>query len=258
MNLTKRQKIVISTIFISINLLVTFLVGPELRLKSMLTLLVLTYLLSLWSLWEGLTPIKAFVLLTLPAMYAFAMSSAYFVLPIRWLTRLPVIIFFGFSFYLLLLSQNIFNVASIRTIPLYRAASTVSFVATIFTALVAYTVIYTLRWLFLWNGLAAAAVSFPLILQNIWSVEMEDKVSAPALMQGLVISLIIGEIAVAFSFWPMQPLTWAIALVTTLYVILGIFLQYLRKRLSGEEVRVYLLVGGIIWSAIFLFTSWTG
>ena len=133
-NLTKRQKIIVTTVILTLGLLSTQLVDFNLRFRFIGGLGVLAYILSLWALWEGLNLTKAIVLMILPTFFTVAVSSFYFLLPVRWLTRLPVAFVFGLLFYLLLLSQNVFNVAAIRTIPLYRAASTAAFLFTLLSA----------------------------------------------------------------------------------------------------------------------------
>ena len=110
----------------------------------------------------------------LPVMFTLAVATFYFLLPIRWLTRLPETLIFGFLFYSLLLAQNVFNVASMRTIPLYRAASTVSFLFTLVTAFLLYNVAFALQLPFYWNGVIIALITFPLILQHLWTFKMES------------------------------------------------------------------------------------
>ena len=134
LHLNKRQKIIISAGILTIGLLSTQLVDFNLRFNFIGGLFLLSYALSVWALWEGLNLTKALVLMILPTFFTVALASFYFLLPVRWLTRLPIAFAFGLMFYLLLLAQNVFNVASLRTIPLYRAASTASFLFTLLSA----------------------------------------------------------------------------------------------------------------------------
>lgn len=256
-DLNKRQKIIITSVILTIGLLSTQLINFNLRFRFMLGLALLSYILSLWSLWTGLNKTKAVILMILPTLYTLAVASFYFLLPVRWLTRLPVAAFFGLSFYLLLLSQNVFNVAAIRTIPLYRAASTAAFLFTLITAFFLYNVIHAFNLLFLWNGLLVATLSFPLILQILWSTTMEERVSGSSIMTSFILSLSLGELALAFSFWPMATPIWSLALASSLYVLLGIQTASLRNRLSSRVVGEYLSIGGLVLLVSFLTTSWT-
>ncbi len=257
-SLNKRQKIILTSILLTVGLLSTQLVDFNLRFRFIAGLGILAYLLSLWALWEGINQYKAVMLLILPTLFTLAIASSYFLLPIRWLTRLPFAIFYGLLFYLLLLSQNVFNVASIRTIPLHRAASTAAFVTTIFTAVVVYDVIRTLDLNFPWNGLIVFCISFLLISQVLWSIKMEDKLSVEIIAQSFILALILGEFAIVFSFWPLFHAVWAIMLGVALYVLLGITTYYLQGRLKPGDVKWYLVMGSLIWIIGFIVTPWIG
>ncbi len=256
--LNKRQKIIIAAVLITIGLLSTQTVSLFfLRYRFLMGLAVIAYLLSLWALWEGMTKLKMVVLLILPTLFAVAVASFYFLLPVRWLTRLPVAIIFGFSFYSLLLAQNVFNVAAERTIPLYRAAVTVSFLFTLVTAFFLFNVVFALRMPFYINSLVIFLISIPLILQVFWSVDME-KINSQIIVYTLILSLIMAELALVFSFWPIVPTMWSLAMSTMLYVLIGICTQFLRERLTPRIVGEYLAVGGGVLIFAVLTTSWAG
>jgi len=257
-NLNKRQKIILSSILLTIGLLSTQLVDFNLRFKFIGGLAVLSYMLSVWSLLEGLNLTKAVVLMILPTFFTIAISSFYFLLPVRWLTRLPVAFGFGLIFYLILLAQNVFNVASLRTIPLYRAASTASFLFTLLSAFFLFNVLYAFNLLFLWNGVGVFAVSFPLILQVLWSLNMEDRVSTAIVVQSLILSLVLGEIALSFSFWPTPNTIWPLILSSSMYVLLGLTTSVLRGRVNRRVVWEYLGIGVAVLVIGYATTSWTG
>lgn len=257
LELTKRQKIIIVSVILSLGLLSTQLVPFYLTYRFIAGLALLAYLLSVWALWEGLNKLKAVILMILPTLFTLAVASYYFLLPVRWLTRLPVTIIFGLTFYTMLLSQNIFNVSSIRTIPLYRVASTVSLVLTILTASLLLIVIYSLKLPFYWNGLAVFALCFPLILQNIWSIEMEG-VSGFILIYSAILSLVVGELGMVLSFWPISKELASVMVTSALYITLGISTHALRDRLSRGVVWEYLGWGILILIVALTTTSWSG
>lgn len=257
-NLNKRQKIVISSVLLTIGLLSTQLVNFDLRFRFLGGLTVLTYILSFWSLKEGINITKAFTLMILPTLFTLGVASFYFLLPVRWLTRLPVAVLFGLTFYLLLLAQNVFNVASLRTIPLYRAASTASFLFTLLAAFFLYHVIFAFNLLFLWNGVVVFLVSFPLILQVLWSIQMEDKISGATAAQSFVLSLVLGELALSLSFWPSSATIWALSLSSAMYVLLGLTTQSLRSRLVRRVGWEYTAIGFAMLIVTFFTTAWAG
>ncbi len=258
LNLNKRHKIIVSSVILTIGLLSTQLVDFNLRFRFLAGLSVLAYILSLWSLWEGLNMTKAVVVLILPTAFTAAVASFYFLLPVRWLTRLPVAVLFGLMFYLLLLAQNVFNVASLRTIPLYRAASTASFLFTLLSAFFIYHVIFAFNLLFLWNGLAVFVISFLLVLQMLWTIAMEDRIRSAIVVQSFVLSLILGELALSFSFWPSATTIRSLSLSSVMYLLLGLTTQTLRGRINRRVVWEYLGIGVAVLLVSFVTTSWTG
>lgn len=258
LNLNKRQKIVITSFLLTIGLLSTQLVNFDLRFRFLGGLAVMAYILSLWSLQEGINMTKAFILMVLPTLFAVAVASFYFLLPVRWLTRLPVAVLFGLTFYLLLLAQNVFNVASLRTIPLYRAASTASFLFTLLAAFFIYHVIFAFNLLFVWNGVVVFLVSFPLILQVLWTIAMEDRLSGGVVIQSFILSLVLGEIALSFSFWPSAATIWALSLSSAMYVLLGLTTQFLRGKLNRRVGWEYIGIGVLMLIISFFTTTWAG
>jgi len=255
---SKREKIIAASAILSLGLLLSTQYVPfYLTGRYIAGLVLLTYFLSLWALWEGIDKTKAFVLFILPVMFVAAVASFYFLLPIRWLTRIPMAIIFGLSFYGLLLSQNVFNVASERTIPLYRAASTVGFLFTLITAYLINNVIFSLELSFLFNFLAIFATSFLLMLQIFWSISME-KITAIILVYSLAVALILGQVALALSFWPIVPTLASMVVSSAMYVMVGIAVQSFREKLTREAVLEYLGVGVVVFLVAYFSTSWIG
>lgn len=253
----KRHKIILVSVILSVGLLSTQLVPFYLTYRFIVGLALLSFILSVWALWEGLNSLKAIILMILPTAFTLAVGSYYFLLPVRWLTRLPVAFAFGLVFYTLLLSQNVFNVASIRTIPLYRVASTTVFVLTLITAYMLFNVVFSLNLFFVWNGLAVFLISFPLILQVIWSLDMEG-LTGFILVCSVVLALIISEMAIALSFWPIAKPMSSLIISTGLYVTLGIATHTLKERITKVDVWQFLGWGLGVFLIAVLTTSWTG
>lgn len=258
--LNKRQKIVVTSIIVTLGfILVTQPVNVLFKRYYLVAILGgLAYFLSLISLWKGMSKSKAILLFILPVFYVVAFLGFYFLFKyVRWLTRLPAALFFGISFYWLILSQNILNVASDRAIPLYRAASTANFVYTIFTFILLVGIIFSLNLPFFWNGLLVAIISFPLSIQSLWSIKME-KLSSQIIVYAAVLSLILGESALALSFWPQAPLVNALYVNSINYIFLGILSEYLRDKLRKRVIFEYSQIGGGLMLIIFLLTNFFG
>jgi hypothetical protein len=254
--LNKREKIIISSFLITFAFL--FITqGANIVFKRyylVLIITVLAFILPLWSLKTGISKTKFLTLFILPVFYCTLLTGFYFLFSeIRWLTRLPIAIFLGLSTYSLILTQNVFNVSSDRNIPLYRAASAVNFIFTIFTAFLLFIAIFSLDMPFYLNGVVVFLFNLPLILQILWTVKVEN-ITSQMFAYSAIASLIVGECAVALSFWSAPPAVKALLLDAINYVILGIIIEFLNDRISKRTVLEYSGVGVGVFFFIIMFT----
>jgi len=219
---------------------------------------VVCYLLSAWSLYEGLEGIEWFTVLVLPVIFTIGVGFFGFLLPASWLTKIFLIILYGLSIYILLLVGNIFSVAAIRTIQLLRSAHAVGFLFTLVTSFFLYDIIFSFRFSFWLNFLLVVIASFPLIIQGLWSINLEKEISFKLWLYSFALSLVQGEMVIAFSFWPVTVAVGSLALVTSLYISLGLAQQDLSQRLFSKTINEYFRVGAIVFLVIFFTTHWGG
>ena len=255
--LSKRQKIILTTIIVSIAFLFTTQQNVVLFRKYhyIASLGILTYILCFWSMLKGMNKTKAVMVLILPLFYVLSIVGFYFLFQqVRWLTRIPVMIFFGLSFYCLVLAQNVFHVASDRAIPLYRAATTANFVYTILTLILLHNIIFSFNLPFYWNGVLIFVLSLPLVMQSLWAIKIEN-LTSHIVVYAAVISLIMAEAGMTLSFWSASPLVLSLFVNSISYALLGIVLELLKDRANKRTVIEYAGVGGILFCVIFFITT---
>lgn len=257
-DISKRQKFIISAIFLSIGLLAIQLANVSWRYQAIFGLTILTYLLSAWALREGVSGIEWLTVLILPTLFTAGVGLFYFLLPASWLARLPVAALYGLGLYALLLTENIFSVATIRNIQLLRAAHAVGFLLTLLTAFFLYNTILSFRFSFWLNFIFVFLASLPLFIQGLWSVKLEEKISGQIWFYSLALSLMVAEGALALSFWPVTVSADSLALITIMYVVLGLTQHYLSQRLFRRTINEYLTVGIIVLAVILITTHWGG
>lgn len=254
---SKRQLFVFSTIFLVLILLATQLISVQYRYPATLIVVLASFVFSAFCLREDLSRHEWLTLLILPTMFTLAVSYFYFLLPVRWITRLPVAVFYGIGFYALLLTENIFNVAGERTIQLIRAAQTVGFYLTIVTSFLLFYLVMSLNLPFYANGLTFFVVSLLLFVQHLWSVELTEHVERKTWTFSLVLALLMGEIGLTLSFWPLKTLTAGLMLTSLFYALLGLAGYHLQERLLRRVAFEFVIVPLIIFLIAFLTTSWT-
>lgn len=255
--LSKRQKIILSTVLIAIGYLIITHQNIVLFRKYhyIAIFIFLSYLLSLWSLLNGMNKTKAIMVFILPVYFVVVMVGFYFLFEqIRWLTRIPAAIFFCLAFYWLMLTQNVFHVAHDRAIPLYRAALTANFVYTIFTMILMLSIIFSFNLPFYWNGALIFGASLPLLMQSLWVVKI-GPLSTHVVVYSAVISLILSETAMALSFWPASPLVLSLYINSVTYALLGIVTDILKERSSRRVITEYVTAGGVLFVVILFLTS---
>ncbi|HUV43058.1 MAG TPA: hypothetical protein VMY36_04130 [Patescibacteria group bacterium] len=256
--ISKRQRFIISAFLLSIGLLAIQFANISWRYQAIFGLTVLTYILSAWSLREGLNGIEWLTVLILPTLFTGGVGLFYFLLPSSWLTRLPVAFLYGLGLYVLLLTENIFAVAAIRNIQLLRAAHAVGFLLTLLTGFFLYNTILSFRFSFWLNFVLVFIASLPLIIQGLWSINLEEKISQQIWFYSVALSLIIAEGALALSFWPVTVSASSLALITIMYVVLGLTQHHLSQHLFKKTINEYLLVGIVVLAVIILTTQWGG
>lgn len=242
----RRERFVVASIFLSLGLFIVQLVDLEYRVWAVVALGFVSYLLSAWALFEDLQPFEWFTVLPFPVFYAISVGFFYFLLPTNFVSRLLVLTIFGVGMYALFLTSNIFSVAKGKAIQLIHAAHAVGLLFTLFTSLLLTNTVFSLHLPFYLNGLAVACIHFPLILMSLWSVKLEQKISREILVLSGMLTLILTELGIGLSFYPISIWNMALLTMAILYIGLGILQNYLRGILFSNAIREYSLVAGLV------------
>jgi len=256
--ISKRQKFILTSLVLTLGLAGIEVSGISWRYQAIVLLAVVCWFLSAWGLKEGLEGIEWLTVLILPPIFTLTLGFFNFLLLNNLFVKSLVVVSYGIGIYILLLVGNIFSVAAIRTIQLLRSAQAVSFLFTLVISFFLYDIIFSFRLPFWENFLLVTAASFPLVFQNLWGVNLEKEISLKIWLYALILSFVQGEMAVAFSFWPLSVATGSLALVTVLYITVGLVQQELALKLFPKTISEYLRVGIIVFLVIFLTTYWGG
>jgi hypothetical protein len=258
LSITKRQQFVIVTGILAFGLTITQLAPEDWRYPAAGALSLLAYIFSAWAMRDDLRKVEWLSLLTLPTLFTAAVSLFYFLLPARWLTRVPVVGLYAVGMYALLLTENIYNVAVDRTIALLRAAHSVGFLLTIITYFLLVQTILAFRFPFFLNALLVGLVSFALVFQSLWAVVLENPVSRRVWVITTVIAIVLAETVWAFSFWPTQSTLTVLFLTTSFYGMVGMAQQYLVEKLYKKTVIEFFSLTAIVFLIVLFATRWRG
>lgn len=254
--ITKRQKFILTSLFLTVVLITSQTVSESWRYQIIGFLTMATIFLAVFSLWGELSGVKYFLLLLLPAYFVAGASLFYFLLPVRWLTRLPFAIVFGVSVYLLMLTANIYNVAAIRTIALLRAANAVGLLFSLLSTFFLTNVLFSLHLPFYFIFSGVWFIMMPLYLTGLWANELEDFISKRVFLYATVFTLLSAEVALALSFWPIVPINMALVMATIMYVLLALSQFHFSGRLKQRTIFEYLSVSAVVFFVIMIVTRW--
>lgn len=257
-SLTKRQQFIVVTLFLTAGLVLTQLSGGELRYPLVAVLSALTYGLAALVLREDLKKVEWLTLLTLPTLFTAAVATFYFLLPVRWLTRIPVAALYAIGMYGLLLTENIYNVAANRTIALLRAAQSVGFLLTLVTFFLLVQTVLAFRLPGILNAFLCGAIAWFLIIQSLWAMELDVRIGKRVWQLSAALSLAIAEITWGLSLWPVKTTLLALFLTTFLYSTTGMAQQYVADRLYKRTVIEFFSVTFFVLCIVLLTTRWRG
>lgn len=257
--LTKRRKFFLVSLIVGLGLFIVQGLSGEKRFSALAILGGVTYVLSAWSLFRDLGGIEWLTCLFLPSLFPIAVGLFYFLLPQLMVVRLIIVGIFIISMYALLLTANIFSVASIRTIQLLRAARAIGFLFTVVTATFLYHLLLSFKLHFWWNGLITAVISWLLFVQSLWSLELSDKgISRRVLAYSLGGSLVMLELAVVVSFLPVEVALGSLFLAMAVYVLLGLMYHSLEEKLFKKTMNEYIFFAflGLIMIVVTSIVGW--
>ncbi len=253
---SKRQQFVIITAILTGTMMMTQMVSLDFRYPMVLVLALVSYFLCAFALRDDLKGHEWITLLTLPSLFTAAVAVFYFLLPTRWLTRLPIAVLYAIGMYALLLTENIYNVAVARTIALLRAAHSVGFLLTLTTYFLLVQTILAYRFPAGVNAILVGVVSYPLTMQILWAITLENGIGKSVKDLSLIVALVSMEIALIFSLWPVRTTLLALFLTTSFYGLVGMAQQYLSERLYMRTVWEFFGVVLIVLGILLLTVNW--
>lgn len=252
----KRERFAIQTIALTAGILTTQLIWEDFRYTTVLALSAFTYGFTAWSLREDIKKMEWLFLFILPVFFTASVSLFYFLLPGRWISRLLIMVIFAVGMYAILLVENIYNVAAIRTIQLLRAAQSIGLLITLVTIFLFSNIIYSLRMDYWINMLLVIPVIFLLSLQSLWSINLEDRISFKLCLYSFIITLIIGELSHSLSFWPVTISAYALFITSGYYTLTGVVQQHLQEKLFRNTYKEYIFVLIFTFVLLLMTSKW--
>jgi len=126
------------------------------------------------------------------------------------------------------------------------------------TAFFLYDTILSFRLDPWFNFLLVGLASLPLLICGLWSINLEEGIGRKTWFYSFSLSLILAEMALAFSFWPVTVAIGSLFLVTTMYIVLGLTQLEFSQKLFRRSIYEYLGVGIVVLLIMLSTTHWGG
>ena len=258
----KRIKFLFSSIFITLIFFVFLALPYEFRYYTMAIDVILLILV----IWFGLdikknTPsLLKTMIAVLPVSFFVGYGLFAAIIPYNLLTGIILSIFLGIVFYVIFLVENVFLFAvGYKTVPLYRAAYTVGSIIMLLTAFFLFDSLYSFSLNYWLNMIMVYIISVLIFVYHFFSVTIElsddgNKLNIRSYV--LIPPLLMSELALVLSFWPIGIFKGSIYLTAIMYVVAGLIQSDIRGRLFKKVWLSFSWIGIAILVGIILMTGW--
>lgn len=252
---TKRQRFIAGVLISSFLLFVSeFFLGKS-GIFMVFAIALISSFLFFVSIYEDMKDNFQIELFILPFFYALAFGLFYFLIPVRFLTRLFMTSLYGVGLYSLYLSLNIFTVSSIRTIALLSSARTVTFALMLLSYFFLSNVAFSLHAGFFLTFVIFLGFTFPIVLAGLWTYTLEQSFRANLVWSGGITAILL-EIVTILWFWPTAPTLVALFLTGIFYALVGLSQAWFEKRLFRGVIFEYFWVAVVAFAIFLIFTNW--
>ena len=242
----RREKFVIGSVILTLCLLAVQYTSLDVRYIAVALFSIFTYIVSTWALSDDLKMHERLTVVPFPVLYATSVSLFYFLLSDNFLNQLVILILFGVGMYALFLTSNIFSVAKGRTIQLLHAAHAIGSIFGVLISLLFSNTIFSMKMPFYLNGLLVGLVHFPLVFMLLWSVTLDEKINKELVNFSLILSLILAELALVLSFFPITVWYNSLFVMSFFYIGIGLMQSFIRGRLFLRTFVEYSLVATFV------------
>ncbi len=246
----KRLRLVISVLLLTFLFALSTFFYFDKALIFIFLFIIVGFFLTYFALLEDIRGVDWFGLFFMPIFLTIIFYLFYFLFPIRWITRIPFLIFYSVSLYAILLCSNIFNVGVEKSLQLYRPAFSINYFYQTLLSFMAYNIMFYFKQIFYVNFIIAFLISFLLGLHLFWTVKLNKKLDKKLLHYGLFLCLVIGELAVILSFLPIKGVIASLFLTSTFYSLGGLIYHYIDERLFKDIIKEY----SFVWLFILIIT----
>lgn len=251
----KRQKFAIGIVILSSGLFIAESIYNPYGVLISCFLAIFSDLFLFWAIRKDLKNNVSPQVFILPFLYSLSFGLFSFLTPARILIRLIMTTLYAIGLYSVFLSENIFIVASIKTIQLLNSARIVSLVISLIAYFFLANTTFSLRLNLPVTASIIGVFSLLFVIHAIWTYTLENSLIKDFDWTG-IICLCLLELTIMLWFWPTTPTVVALFLTSMWYVLVGLSHVWLDKRLFRNVLWEYVWVAVIGFLVLVAFTRW--
>ena len=158
--------------------------------------------------------------------------------------------------YASILSVNIFNVGVEKSLPLYRAAYSVSNFLSLLAFFLLYTVLYSFRLHFLLNTFFGMLLAWPLFFHSVWAANPKSVLEERVYKYATINTILLTGAIFVLNFMPIKTNIYALYTVAIVYLLSGLTQEIMTDTVFKERVREYLIVFFLLTILVFATAAW--
>ena len=256
--MTKRVKVIILSVVLGITLLFGWGLRTESPSLAAVFVASIMYFGLYWVLEFEVVGFRLVYIFVLPVLFDFMFVQRILSSEIRILGgveggELIIAVLFGVLNYILILTANILNVASVRKIPLLQVAQTSSYFFTIFLSFLTFDMIQDLNLSPIMDILIVVVVFYLIIHQLLWFV-IEDR--NMLLHSTIAVDFLLVLIYLVMSFWPIPYFLLNIFLSGIMYVFCGYIMHSAKRSLTGGTELEYGFIMIVLLFLVMAASDW--
>ncbi|HRN96165.1 MAG TPA: hypothetical protein PLD54_01825 [Candidatus Levybacteria bacterium] len=255
-NLSKRQKLVLATIFLTLCLLASEIFSGVNHIFVGFVLSIVTTFVIFLILRRDMAGSFYYPLFILPFFYTLSVSVFYLLIPPRLISIILLTVFYAFGLYSLFLTQNIFAVSSVKTINLLRSARIVSFVITVLVHFLMVNIIFSLRLPVYVTPILIGLIGGLLNMQSLWVYILEKTQVKELITYSAIIGMLLMQLSFVLVIWPIDASIYSIFLTGIFYTYSGLSHAWFEKRLFKGVLWEYIWVGFLSIFILLAFAKW--
>ncbi|MBU0647865.1 hypothetical protein KJ855_01665 [Patescibacteria group bacterium] len=247
MNYIKTKPLVVSLMFLVIHEVLHYF--PDLVFWGSFVLLVVVVSGVLWvmeSNWEEGILRRSM----LPVLLAMGVLSFSFFMPIALFSQI-VIVMGTLCFYFLLLYVDQFPYKSFLVTRLNFSFIALVAAYLLFFSISNFSVSLSMPlWILM---VIVVFLSFSIFYSILWASGLER---SAVILYTVLLGLLVSEIFLVISFWPVDPSAKSMVLVVAMYIFWGLFSNWIERVLTLRVLMEYLLIGMVLMALVLLTASW--